>query len=81
MPGYTAETSMIRAYIDIVIALPWCKKTKDILDIKRAKEILDEDHYGLDDIKERILEFLAVKNLSKEKQATIILFCRASWCW
>jgi len=74
MSFYTAETSMVRTYIDTVLALPWCKKTKDILDIKRAKEILDEDHYGLQDVKERILEFLAVKQLSKEPQATIICF-------
>ncbi|MFH0703165.1 MAG: endopeptidase La [bacterium] len=74
MPVYTAETSVIRTYIDTVIGLPWCKKTKDILDIKRAKEILDEDHYGLEDAKERILEFLAVKKLSKQPQATIICF-------
>ena len=74
MPFYTAETSVIRTYIDTVLDLPWCKKTKDILDINRAKEILDEDHYGLQDVKERILEFLAVKKLSKEPQATIICF-------
>jgi ATP-dependent Lon protease len=74
MSFYTAETSMIRTYIDAVLALPWCSKTKDILDINRAKTILDQDHYGLEDVKERILEFLAVKQLSKEPQATIICF-------
>ncbi|MDD3014817.1 MAG: endopeptidase La [Candidatus Gastranaerophilales bacterium] len=74
MSFYTAETSMVRTYIDTVLNLPWCKKTNDILDIQRARTILDEDHYGLEDVKERILEFLAVKQLSKEQQATIICF-------
>lgn len=74
MPFYTAETSVIRTYIDTVLALPWEKKTEDVLDIKRAKKILDEDHYGLEDVKGRILEFLAVKQLSNEPQATIICF-------
>ncbi|MEI7474195.1 MAG: endopeptidase La [bacterium] len=74
MPGYTAETSVIRTYIDSVLALPWENRTKDILDIDRAKKILDKDHYGLEDVKQRILEFLAVKKLSKEKLPTIICF-------
>ena len=74
MPFYSAETSVIRTYIDTVISLPWNNKSTDILDIQRAKEILDEDHYGLEDPKERILEFLAVKKLSNEPQATIICF-------
>jgi len=74
MSFYTAETSVIRTYVDTVLGLPWCKKTKDILDINRARQILDEDHYGLEDVKERILEFLAVKQLSSEPQATIICF-------
>lgn len=72
MPVYSTETSVIRTYIDAVLGLPWEKKTKDVLDIKKAQQVLDEDHYGLKDAKERILEFLAVKKLSKEKQATII---------
>ncbi len=74
MPFYSAETSVIRSYVDTVLELPWSKRTKDMLDIKKAKEILDEDHYGLKDPKERILEFLAVKKLSKSPQATIICF-------
>ncbi|MEI8390272.1 MAG: endopeptidase La [bacterium] len=69
---YSAETSVIRTYVDTVVELPWSKNSKDMLDIKRAQKILDEDHYGLKDAKERILEFLAVKKLSKEPQATII---------
>jgi len=74
MSFLTAETSVVKTYIDTVLNLPWCKKTKDVLDIKRAREILDEDHYGLEDVKDRIIEFLAVKQLSEEKQATIICF-------
>ena len=74
MPFYSAETSVIRTYVDIVLDLPWSKRTKDTIDIEKAKNILDEDHYGLEDPKERILEFLAVKKLSKAPQATIICF-------
>lgn len=74
MPFYSAETSVIRTYVDTVLELPWSKRTKDMLDIEKAKNILDEDHYGLKDPKERILEFLAVKKLSKSPQATIICF-------
>ncbi len=74
MPFYTAETSVIRTYVDTVLELPWSKRTKDMLDIDKAGKILDEDHYGLDNPKERILEFLAVKKLSKAPQATIICF-------
>lgn len=74
MPGYSVETSVIRTYIETVLELPWSKKTNDIEDIERARQILDEDHYGLKDAKERILEFLAVKQLSKDPQATIICF-------
>lgn len=74
MSFYTAETSVIRTYVETVLNLPWNKKTKDILDIKRAKKILDEDHWGLEDVKERILEFLAVKQLSKEPQAVVVCF-------
>lgn len=74
MPGYKAETSVIRTYVDTVLSLPWEKRTKDILNIERAKNVLDKDHYGLEDVKQRILEFLAVKKLSKEKMPTIICF-------
>lgn len=72
MVFYSAETSVIRTYVDTVIDLPWSKYSKDMLDIKKAQKILDEDHYGLKDAKERILEFLAVKKLSKEPQSVII---------
>lgn len=73
-PFYSAETSVIRTYVETVLDLPWENRSKDMLNIDRAQKILDEDHYGLKDAKERILEFLAVKKLSKEPQATIICF-------
>ncbi len=74
MPFYTAETSVIRTYVDTVLELPWEKRTEDRINLTEAQDILDEDHYGLEDPKERILEFLAVKKLSKSPQATIICF-------
>jgi ATP-dependent Lon protease len=70
----STETSVIRSYIETVLELPWGKQSKDIVDIDRARKILDEDHYGLDDVKERILEFLAVKKLTKQQSPTIICF-------
>lgn len=62
-----AEYGVIRTYLDWMTAMPWDKRTEDKLDIAHAREILDEDHYGLDDIKERILEFLAVRKLRAER--------------
>ncbi len=69
-----AEANMIRTYLDWMVELPWGKSTKDSLDIKRAKEILDEDHYYLEKIKERILEFLAVRKLKKKMKGPILCF-------
>ncbi len=74
MPFYTAETSVIRTYVETVLDLPWEKRSDDRFDLEEAKNILDNDHYGLEDPKERILEFLAVKKLSQSPQATIICF-------
>lgn len=74
MSFLTAETSVIHTYVDTLLELPWSNKTREIIDINEARKILDEDHYGLDDVKERILEFLAVKQLTKVPQATIICF-------
>lgn len=72
MPAYSSEASVVRTYIDTVMELPWNKSTKDILDLKRAEEILEEDHYGLKDVKERILEFLAVKKLNNSMKGSIL---------
>lgn len=72
MPPISAETSVIKNYLDLVFELPWNKTQSEEIDLKKAQEILDEDHYGLEKVKERILEFLAVRKLSKEKQTTLI---------
>jgi ATP-dependent Lon protease len=69
-----AEANMIRTYLDWMVELPWSKSTKDSLDIKKAREILDEDHYYLEKIKERILEFLAVRKLKKKMKGPILCF-------
>ncbi|AJE04446.1 endopeptidase La [Geobacter pickeringii] len=69
-----AEAGMLRTYLDWLVELPWGKSTKDVLDIKRAKEILDEDHFYLEKIKERILEFLAVRKLKKKMKGPILCF-------
>ncbi len=74
MPPMSAESTVSRTYLDWLIAMPWVKKSKEIRDIKFAKKVLEEDHYGLDKIKERILEFLAVRSLVKKPQGTILCF-------
>ncbi len=70
----SAESGMIRTYLDWMVDLPWSVSTKDSLQIKKAKQILDEDHYYLEKIKERILEFLAVRKLRKEMKGPILCF-------
>jgi ATP-dependent Lon protease len=68
MPAAAAEYSVIKTYLDWLISLPWQATTEDNLDINRAREILDEDHYDLEEIKERILEYLAVRKLRLERE-------------
>jgi ATP-dependent Lon protease len=70
MPTQAAEYSVIRTYLDWMVSLPWQKTTPDNLDIAHARRVLDEDHYGLPDIKERIIEFLAVRKRRHELQAS-----------
>ncbi len=70
----SAETTVLRNYLDWMFALPWDKSTVDNLDLKKAKTILDEDHYGLDKVKERILEYLGVRKLSKKIKGPILCF-------
>lgn len=67
-----AETAVIRAYLDWIVELPWDKETEDKIDIKRARKVLDEYHYGLEDIKERILEFIAIRKLAKGLKGPIL---------
>jgi len=74
MPPMSAEATVSRNYLDWLIAVPWHKKSRESRDLKRAEEILHEDHYGLEKIKERILEFLAVRALVKKPKATILTF-------
>lgn len=73
MPG-AAEYTVSRTYLDWLINLPWSKSTEDTLDIERAKEILDEDHYDLEKVKNRILEFLAVRKLKNDTHGPILCF-------
>ncbi len=68
MPIQAAEYSVIKTYLDLLVSLPWQEKTPDNLDIGHARQVLDEDHYGLHEIKERILEFLAVRKLRTERK-------------
>jgi ATP-dependent Lon protease len=74
MPEAAAEYSMIRTYIDWLIELPWTKQSESKIDIAEARRILDEDHYGLDKIKKRILEHLAVRKLNPEGKSPILCF-------
>jgi ATP-dependent Lon protease len=67
LPTAAAEYGVIRTYLDWLVTLPWSQSTQDNLDIPHARQVLDEDHYGLEDIKERILEFLAVRKLRQER--------------
>jgi ATP-dependent Lon protease len=74
MPPMSAESTVSRNYLDWMLAVPWKKRSKEIRDIKRAEQILNEDHYGLEKIKERILEFLAVRQLVKNPKGSILCF-------
>jgi ATP-dependent Lon protease len=74
MPPMSAESTVSRNYLDWLLAVPWKKKSKEIRNIERAEKILNEDHYGLEKIKERILEFLAVRQLVKNPKGSILCF-------
>ncbi len=72
MPPMSAESTVSRNYLDWLLAVPWKKRSKEIRDIKKAEEILSEDHYGLEKIKDRILEYLAVRQLVKNPKGSIL---------
>lgn len=72
VPQNSAESAVIRNYLDWLISIPWYKKTKDTIDIKKVKKILDKEHYGLEKVKERILEYLAVQKLTESIRGPII---------
>ncbi len=75
MPPMSAETTVSRTYLDWLIGMPWQKRSREKRDINRSEQILNEDHYGLEKVKERILEFLAVRQLSrKDQQGSILCF-------
>ncbi|MBN8733056.1 MAG: endopeptidase La [Acidobacteria bacterium] len=74
MPPMSAESTVSRNYLDWLLAVPWKKKSKEIRELKFAEKILNEDHYGLEKIKERILEFLAVRRLVKNPKGSILCF-------
>lgn len=72
MPPMVAESAVIRTYLDWLLSLPWSKKTEDRLDVTLAEEILNKDHYGLDKVKERILEYLAIRKLTDQMKGPIL---------
>ncbi len=74
MPAHSPERSVIRTYVEWILDLPWDEETEDNLDIRHARTILDEDHFDLDRVKERILEFLAVRRLVEEPKGPILCF-------
>ncbi|MBK5093872.1 MAG: endopeptidase La, partial [Actinobacteria bacterium] len=74
MPAAAAEYTVARTYLDWIIYLPWEKGTEDNLDVKRAARILDEDHYDLDKVKQRIVEYLAVRNIKEDMKGPILCF-------
>ena len=69
-----AEHGVIRTYLEWLASLPWSKSTEDNLDLKHARGVLDRDHYDIDRVKDRILEFLAVRKLKPEARSSIVLF-------
>ncbi len=72
LPEMSPDYGVLSAYLDFVVSLPWNKLSKDVIDIKRAEKILDEDHYGLEDVKERILESIAVRQKNKNSKGSVI---------
>ncbi|MFC1811578.1 endopeptidase La, partial [Thermodesulfobacteriota bacterium] len=70
----SAESSVIRTYLDWLVDMPWSKTTKDVIDIKLAKTVLDKDHYGLRKVKDRVLEYLSVRKLNPETKGPILCF-------
>ncbi len=69
-----AEASIVRTYLDWLVELPWSTSTKEVLDVKKAQAVLDEDHYDLEKVKDRILEYLSVRKLNKDMKGPILCF-------
>src|SRR5207247_6909438 len=74
LPSAAAEYGVIRTYLDWILSLPWSETTEDNLDLDRARAILDEDHYDLEKVKERILEYLAVSKMKNDLTGPILCF-------
>ncbi len=72
MSAYSAESNVVRTYLNWIFDLPWKKSSKDVLDITKARQVLDQDHYGMKDVKERVLEYLAVRKMAKNNKGPII---------
>src|SRR5947207_14815785 len=72
MPPMSAESTVCRNYLDWLLAVPWQKRSKEIRNISRAEKVVNEDHYGLGKIKDRMLEFLAVRQLVKNPKGSIV---------
>ena len=72
MPGGSQDANVLRTYLETVLELPWDKVTRDNTDLRHAEEILNEDHYGLEKVKERVLEYLAVRILTKKGTSPIL---------
>jgi ATP-dependent Lon protease len=77
LPPQAAEHGVIRTYLEWIVELPWCESTPDHLDLKEARKVLDRDHYDIDKIKERMLEFLAVRKLKPDARSAILCFVGA----
>ena len=73
MPSGSAEGSVIRTHLDWILDLPWNKKTEEIIDLNRSQEILDEDHYGLEKVKERVIEYIAIRKLKMTLKGLFVL--------
>jgi len=74
LPAESPEHNVVRSYLEWIASLPWSNVNEDITDIRHAREILDEDHYGLDEVKDRIIEYLAVRQLNPENRGTLLCF-------
>ena len=74
LPAESPEHNVVRSYLEWIASLPWSHVQEDIADIKHAREVLDEDHYGLDEVKDRIIEYLAVRQLNPENRGTLLCF-------
>src|SRR5262249_46203915 len=74
LPPIAPDHQVARTYLELILELPWRKSTDEVIDLAKARQVLDEDHYGLDEIKKRILEHLAVLKLNPKAQAPILCF-------